>query len=642
MIVLEEPYVSEPLVAWLEESGHPVLDNAPARDLAAQGRALNLVPEDEAARRLGAGERVYANSENALAWIVDHVDNPGLVHAIQLFKDKARMREELKPLDPDLFFRTCSVDELFKLDFDKLETPFVLKPSVGFCSMGVHAVHDRDDWQRALSDIAQNASAWHDLYPESVVGTGSFMLEGYLEGTEYALDAYFDETGAAHVLDVLRHDFAGPADTSDRLYVTSPALVRENAALFESWLDRVNARVGARNFPVHVEVRVRDGHVSPIEFNPLRFAGLGGTDVSWLGYGFRTYAAFLDDEVPAWDDAFRGKEGKVYSMSLLTPPAGAPAGARFDYDAFEGRFSHVLGMWRFDVDRVGSYGFLFLETDQDTADELEFVKTCDLTEFLPAVKFNVRNLLIGLVIVIVLAVVLLRGDQLVELVETMKKGAAIPLVAALCTQLGKYFSQELRVLLRVRSRRRAHGRALDLAARVRHVLHEHHRPLAQPGGHDAGGGRCAPARHRSRQGDERGLAHADHGGLGLCHHHARRVRHPGVHRGALAAVVPAGPFGDRARVGHGGRARARPQAACARPADPAPRRASGQPHPRALQEGASRPVGGAHRMLVLGRGRPHRAQSQGHGQDVRLLHRGLVVRARVLLPGGRRVRRLPS
>lgn len=56
-------------------------------------------------------------------------------------------------------------------------------------------------------------------------------------------------------------------------------------------------------------------------------------------------------------------------------------------------------------------------------------------------KFSIRNLLIGLVIVIVLAVVLLRGDQLVELVETMKKGAAIPLVAALCTQLGKYFSQ---------------------------------------------------------------------------------------------------------------------------------------------------------------------------------------------------------
>ena len=56
-------------------------------------------------------------------------------------------------------------------------------------------------------------------------------------------------------------------------------------------------------------------------------------------------------------------------------------------------------------------------------------------------KINIRNLLVGLVIVIVLAVVLLRGDQLVELVETMKQGAAIPLIAALCTQLGKYFAQ---------------------------------------------------------------------------------------------------------------------------------------------------------------------------------------------------------
>lgn len=56
-------------------------------------------------------------------------------------------------------------------------------------------------------------------------------------------------------------------------------------------------------------------------------------------------------------------------------------------------------------------------------------------------KLNIRSLLIGLVIVIVLAVVLLRGDQLVELIDTIKKGAVIPLIAAVCTQLGKYFAQ---------------------------------------------------------------------------------------------------------------------------------------------------------------------------------------------------------
>lgn len=47
----------------------------------------------------------------------------------------------------------------------------------------------------------------------------------------------------------------------------------------------------------------------------------------------------------------------------------------------------------------------------------------------------------GLVIIIVLAFVFLRGDQLTELAETMAKGAMIPLAIAILIQLCKYFSQ---------------------------------------------------------------------------------------------------------------------------------------------------------------------------------------------------------
>lgn len=381
MIVLDEPYVSEPLADWLEASQHPVLDNDVAR-AQAEGRSLNLVSADEAVRRIDGGERVYTNSENALAWVMENVHNESLVRGIGLFKDKAAMRSALAALDPDLFFKTCSVDELFKLDYAQLQTPFVLKPSVGFCSVGVYTVQSRQDWERALADIAQNASDWHSMYPESVIGAGSFILEGYIDGTEYALDAFFDESGSSRILNVLRHDFASPEDTSDRLYVTSPSIVRETSTTFTTWLDRVNALVGVRNFPVHVEVRVADGHVCPIEFNPLRFAGLGGTDLSLHAYGFRTYESFLNDELPDFDAAFAGRENKVYSMSLLNPPQGATGDERFDYDAFLGRFSHVLEMRPFDVRRVGNYGFLFLETDADTADELAFLQSSDLREFL--------------------------------------------------------------------------------------------------------------------------------------------------------------------------------------------------------------------------------------------------------------------
>ena len=56
-------------------------------------------------------------------------------------------------------------------------------------------------------------------------------------------------------------------------------------------------------------------------------------------------------------------------------------------------------------------------------------------------KFDFKKLLVGAVIIIVLAVIFLRGDQLVQLSETIQQGSLIPLVAAVFTQLCKYFAQ---------------------------------------------------------------------------------------------------------------------------------------------------------------------------------------------------------
>ncbi|MDR1087836.1 MAG: flippase-like domain-containing protein [Coriobacteriales bacterium] len=54
---------------------------------------------------------------------------------------------------------------------------------------------------------------------------------------------------------------------------------------------------------------------------------------------------------------------------------------------------------------------------------------------------NLRKLIIGVVIVIALAVVLLRGDQFFELIETMQGGSILPLVLAIVSQLCKYVCQ---------------------------------------------------------------------------------------------------------------------------------------------------------------------------------------------------------
>lgn len=54
---------------------------------------------------------------------------------------------------------------------------------------------------------------------------------------------------------------------------------------------------------------------------------------------------------------------------------------------------------------------------------------------------NIGLIIAGLVIVIVLAVVFMRGEQLQEFLEAVKKGSPLFLVLAVVAQLGKYFAQ---------------------------------------------------------------------------------------------------------------------------------------------------------------------------------------------------------
>lgn len=382
MIIIDAPYASAPLLDYIEESQHPVLANDFSRSLAGE-RSINLVDEAEAIWRLETGDRVYTNSENALAWIMDHVDNPGLTEAIELFKDKALMREELASLNPELFYATVSRDELSAVNVDDLPLPVVLKPSVGFCSMGVYVIEEPDDWADALADIARREGGWHERYPESVVGGDVYLIEGFIGGEEYALDCYYDEDGAPHILNILRHDFAGPDDTSDRLYLTDEVIVNEMGPRFMDWLRAVNEVAHARNIPIHVELRVDGDVIAPIEFNPLRFAGLGGTDVAYFGVGLRTYQAFLENKPVDLAALYASRPGRVFSMSLLNPAPTADLAAPFDHEALLARFSHVLSYHRFDPETVGFYGFLFLDTgaDEEGAAERDWLLRSDLLEF---------------------------------------------------------------------------------------------------------------------------------------------------------------------------------------------------------------------------------------------------------------------
>ena len=381
MIILEKPYTSAEMADYLERSQTPVLDNDEAR-AANRNNAFNLIPDTEFARMIDEGKRLYTTSENALNWVVSHVGNRSLLKAIECMKDKAKLRAALAPLYPGYYFRVAEAEDLPHIAPESLPLPLVLKPVVGFFSVGVYVIASQDDWRAALDDIRQKRESWRRDYPDSVVGSQRFILEQYITGEEYAIDAYYDADGRAVIVNILKHDFASTADVSDRLYYTSPEVVRGNLEAFTSYLDQVGEILGLRNFPLHAEVRVGPQGIVPIEFNPLRFAGWCTTDLAWFAYGVRTYEQYLDDRRPDWEALLAGKDGNIYSLIILDKPAGTPDGVDLDYQKVAADFTDILHIRKTDFPGSPVFAFLFTRTPSENKAELERIMRSDLTEYI--------------------------------------------------------------------------------------------------------------------------------------------------------------------------------------------------------------------------------------------------------------------
>jgi hypothetical protein len=83
---------------------------------------------------------LYSNSENALAWIDQYYGESELSGQLQVL-NKVKFRELIKSYFPT-FISKISIEEIQRLSDDEIRFPFVIKPAVGFFSIGVHIVEN--------------------------------------------------------------------------------------------------------------------------------------------------------------------------------------------------------------------------------------------------------------------------------------------------------------------------------------------------------------------------------------------------------------------------------------------------------------------------------------------------------------------
>ena len=385
MILIDQPYISDFLISTIKENNLEIISTKEAK-LLVNDDTLNWISENDAKNKFinSPNPLIYTNSENSLTWIFNNLKETNLPNQIRLFKDKLKFRELTKDLFPDFLFRKVKIDEIQTLDIEELKLPFVIKPSVGFFSIGVHIVNNKSDWYAAQKEL--NYDNLKSIYPEEVMNASTFIIEEYIEGEEFAIDAYFNKDGEVVILNILHHQFSSSTDVSDRVYSTSQSIIRKYKESVEAFLKPIGKKAELKNFALHVEVRIdKKGVIKPIEINPLRFGGWCTTgDLSWYAFKFNSYQYFIQNKKPNWDEIFKTKKDEIYSIILLNNNSGFKPSeiSHFDFDTLKQDLENVLVVRKLDFNKYPAFGFLFTETSEGNEKELIEILNSDLSKYI--------------------------------------------------------------------------------------------------------------------------------------------------------------------------------------------------------------------------------------------------------------------
>lgn len=378
MVILERPFASDMMVETLEKNSIPVLKNEMSQERVLNGKVLSDNEFCEEYKKTG---KLYTVSENALGWIYDHIQDKRFLDGISIVKDKSAFRKICRDIYPDFFFKEVNINEMAQLNTDSIVFPCVIKPSVGFLSKGVFVVHNPEEYRKAVETLQQDFAKAGADFPEFVVGKSRFLIEEYIHGEEYAVDAYYDENENPVILNIFHHKFMDESDTSDRLYMTSKGLFDQYEEPFTRFLTNLNNTLHLRNFPMHIEFRYDGKKAVPIEINPLRFTGFCLNELQVFISGQHPMLSFLKGRRVTKDEMWKGREDFTYAFTVLDLPKGDEDKA-FDDEKFSADFPGVIDVRLVPDKTSGVAATVFLKVETANVQAFDRIMSLDMHEYM--------------------------------------------------------------------------------------------------------------------------------------------------------------------------------------------------------------------------------------------------------------------
>lgn len=381
LFILNPPYVSNLLIDTIKKNNYKVLKNKTSVLKLSDYKSLI---SDEQARKESQEEefKLYTNSEDSVEWIVNNMQNTDIPEKLNLFKDKAKFRNLLKPLYPNFYYKELTLTELKTIDADSLKYPLIIKPVVGFLSFGVYPVKNSSDFKKIILNIDNDIEHFKGVFPKEVVDASNFLIEEMIQGEEYAIDAYYNKEGQGVILNIFHHPFLGEKDVSDRVYYTSKDIMQNYLEKFEELINKIGRLADLKNFPMHLELRVSNDGIIPIEINPMRFAGWCDVDVAFYAYGINIYEYYMNDKKPDWVEILKNKGSEMYYFTGADIPSCIDKNniKQIDYDGYLSFIKEPLDIRKIDYKTKPLFAIVI--GCARTQEEIKTLLSMNLTKFI--------------------------------------------------------------------------------------------------------------------------------------------------------------------------------------------------------------------------------------------------------------------
>lgn len=230
----------------------------------------------EAARRPIAGVIAVGDRPTVLAArVAGALGLPGNpVTAAAASRSKKRMRERFAAAGmPTPWFRELPRGADSPTLAREIQYPCVVKPLGLSASRGVIRADTPGEFDAAVRRV-RALLARPDVRVQRPEGAGDLLVEGYIEGREYAIEGLVTR-GELRVLAMF--DKPDPLDGpffEETIYVTPPPLAGDVQRAVEQEVQRAVTALGLAHGPVHAECRVASGGVTMLEVAARPIGGL--------------------------------------------------------------------------------------------------------------------------------------------------------------------------------------------------------------------------------------------------------------------------------------------------------------------------------------------------------------------------------